>query len=176
MIEHLSSQVQNPLRETIKAPSLARQLFLLNDLLVYLLVLTNNFFLTEASSLDIVFNSSAFAYSSFNMLQENDRDKGDENTMAKEALLDNVFILKIHPPACCDNFLSSKSRLGSRWVLCPNWNNVRYKVTWRHSFHSGDAIFNLNRTQFLSVVGVSFCQYIPVNLQHKVLNQLWWAK
>ena len=36
--------------------------------------------------------------------------------------------------------------------------------------------FNLNRSRFLSVVGVSFRQYIPVHLQHKILDQLWWAK
>ena len=32
--------------------------------------------------------------------------------------------------------------------------------------------FNLNRSRFLSVVGVSFRQYIPVHLQHKILDQL----
>ena len=52
-----------------------------------------------------------------------------------------VHILKSHPPACCANFLSSKSRLGSLWVLWPNWNNDRFKVTTRHSFHSWVAIF-----------------------------------
>ena len=31
---------------------------------------------------------------------------------------------------------------------------------------------NLNRSRFLSVVGVSFRQYIPVHLQHKILDQL----
>ena len=46
IIEHLGSNVQNSLRATIKAPSLARQLLQLSDLLVYLLVLNNNFFLT----------------------------------------------------------------------------------------------------------------------------------
>ena len=86
IIEHLSSDVQNPLRATIKAPRLARQLLILSDVLVYLLVLTNNFFLTWASSLDIVFNSGAFAYSSSNILQENDRDEGVENTMAKKVI------------------------------------------------------------------------------------------
>ena len=35
---------------------------------------------------------------------------------------------------------------------------------------------NLSRSRLLSVVGVSFCQYIPVHLQHKILDQLWWAK
>ena len=46
IIEHLGRHVQNSLRATVKAPSLTRQLLLLSDLLVYLLVLTNNFFLT----------------------------------------------------------------------------------------------------------------------------------
>ena len=141
IIEHLGRHVQNSLCATIRAPSLTWQLLLLSDILVYLLVLTNNFFLTWASSLDIVFNSGAFAYSSSNMLQENDQDKGGENTMAKKVFLDNVYILKTHPPACCVNFLSSKSRLGSLWVLWPNWNNDRYNVTTRHSFHSWVAIF-----------------------------------
>ena len=172
IIEHLGRHVQNSLRATIKAPSLTRQLLLLSDLLVYLLVLNNNFFLTWASSLDIVFNSGAFAYSSSNMLQENDRDKGGEITMAKKVLLDNVDIMKTHPPACCTNLLSSKSRLGSLWVLCPNWNNDRYKVTTIHSFILELPFFNLNRSRFLSVVGVSFRQYIPVHLQHKILDQL----
>ena len=36
--------------------------------------------------------------------------------------------------------------------------------------------FNLNRSRFLSVVGVSFRQYIPVHLQHKILDRLWWGK
>ena len=67
IIEHLGRHVQNSLRATIKAPSLARHL-LLSDPLVYVLVLPNNFFLTWARSLDIVFNSGAFAYSSSNML------------------------------------------------------------------------------------------------------------
>ena len=141
IIEDLGSHVQNPLCATIKAPGLARQLLLLSDLLVYLLLLNNNFFLAWASSLDIVFNRGAFAYSSSNMLQENDRDKWDENTMAKKAILDKVYILKPHPPACRANFLSSKSRLGSLWVSCPNWNNNHCKVTTRHSFHSGVAFF-----------------------------------
>ena len=61
--------------------------------------------------------------------------KGVENIVAKKVLLNNVDILKTHPPACCANFLSSKSRLGSLWVLCPNWNNDRYKINTRHSFH-----------------------------------------
>ena len=141
IIEDLGSHVQNPLCATIKAPGLARQLLLLSDLLVYLLLLNNNFFLAWASSLDIVFNRGAFAYSSSNMLQENDRDKWDENTMAKKAILDKVYILKPHPPACRANFLSSKSRLGSLWVSCPNWNNNHCKVTTRHSFHSWVAFF-----------------------------------
>ena len=50
--------------------------------------------MTWASSFDIVFNSGAFAYSSSNMLQENDQDKGGENTMAKKALLDKAYILE----------------------------------------------------------------------------------
>ena len=45
IIEDLGSHVQNPLCATIKAPGLARQLLLLSDLLVYLLLLNNNFFL-----------------------------------------------------------------------------------------------------------------------------------
>ena len=67
--------------------------------------------------------------------------KGVENIVAKKVLLNNVNILKTHPPACCANFLSSKSRLGSLWVLWPNWNNDRFEVTTRHSFHSWIAIF-----------------------------------
>ena len=90
IIAHLSNHVQIPLCATIKTSSLARQLLLI-DPLVYILVLTNNFCLTWASSLDIVFNSGAFAYSSSNMLQENDQDKGGENTMAKKVLLDKVY-------------------------------------------------------------------------------------
>ena len=46
IIEHLGRHVQNSLRATVKAPGLTRQLLLLSDLLVYLLVLNNNFFLT----------------------------------------------------------------------------------------------------------------------------------
>ena len=95
IIELFSSHVQNPLRATIKTSSPARQLPLLSDLIVYLLVLNNDFFLTWASSLDIVFNSGAFAYSSSNMLQENDQDGGGENTMAKKALLDKVYEITI---------------------------------------------------------------------------------
>ena len=85
IIEHLSSHVQNPLHATIKAPSLARQL-LLSDLLVYLLVLTNNFFLTWASSLDIVFNSGAFAYSSSNMLRRKIIKTGEVKRHSEESI------------------------------------------------------------------------------------------
>ena len=172
IIEDLGSHVQNPLCATIKAPGLARQLLLLSDLLVYLLLLNNNFFLAWASSLDIVFNRGAFAYSSSNMLQENDRDKWDENTMAKKAILDKVYILKPHPPACRANFLSSKSRLGSLWVLCPNWNKTATRSLQDILLILELPFFNLNRSRFLSVVGVSFRQYIPVHLQHKILDQL----
>ena len=93
------------------------------------------------------------------MLQENDRDKEGENNMAEQVLLDNMFIFwKLTLQRAAQTSYRPRADSG----LCGFCDQTEIMTVTMSLldilFILELPFFNLNRSRFLSVVGVSFRQ------------------
>ena len=102
--------------------------------------------------------------------------KGVENTEAKKVLLENVIFRKLTLQRAAQTSYRPRADSGL-YGFRVQTETITIARSLRDILFILELPFlNLNRSRFLSVVGVSFRQYIPVHLQHKILDKLWWAK
>ena len=98
--------------------------------------------------------------------------KGVENTEAKKVLLENVIFRKLTLQRAAQTSYRPRADSGLYGFCVQTETMTVSKSLLDILFILELPFFNLNRSRFLSVVGVSFRQYIPVHLQHKILDQL----
>ena len=92
------------------------------------------------------------------MLQENDQDKGVENTVAKKVLLENVIFRKLTLQRAAQTSYRPRADSGL-YGFCDQTEIMTVTMSLLDILFILELpFFNLNRSRFLSVVGVSFRQ------------------